>query len=249
MDTNSRSNRPSRFGFTLVELLVVIAIIALLVSILLPAISKAKIQAKKVMCLSNLRQLGIYDGMYQVNNDGTIMPAWWTDKNSLNHWWYTLVEDSFKLGHSGFEEDNWLHEILICPAMQFEIDLSTVLAAGYSRNIRYGSTGAGGPSVSGHFDFRKIEDIKGASQKIVIVDGTGALPLHLSFMPFSKQHIDWWRHLTHGLPPDENGRAQYVVKGEVGSYNVLWLDGHSSTEDLISAPMENILPFSNWWSP
>ena len=59
-----------RVGFTLVELLVVVAIIALLVSILLPTLGKAKEQAKIVSCMSNLRSLGLSFTFYtNENND------------------------------------------------------------------------------------------------------------------------------------------------------------------------------------
>jgi prepilin-type N-terminal cleavage/methylation domain-containing protein/prepilin-type processing-associated H-X9-DG protein len=62
-------------AFTLVELLVVISVIALLIAILMPALSAASLQARAVVCRSNLRQLVLANNGYATENDGFYVPA------------------------------------------------------------------------------------------------------------------------------------------------------------------------------
>jgi prepilin-type N-terminal cleavage/methylation domain-containing protein/prepilin-type processing-associated H-X9-DG protein len=75
-----------RTAFTLIELLVVIAIIALLMGILLPSLNRARQQAKKIVCLSNMRQMGAALQAYLPDADYRLPPSSCHIKDPNEHW-------------------------------------------------------------------------------------------------------------------------------------------------------------------
>jgi prepilin-type processing-associated H-X9-DG protein len=77
-----------RIAFTLVELLVVIGIIAVLISLLIPALGRVRAQSQTVACGSNLRQLGLAFSMYCHDNKGRL-PSY--ADGTLNLGWYNFV--------------------------------------------------------------------------------------------------------------------------------------------------------------
>lgn len=84
-------------SFTLTELLIVIAIIAILLSMLLPAVNKSRETANNIKCVNNLRQIGVAAQLYASNYDGRYHFAFSTPSNFLPHertWLFAL--DEFK---------------------------------------------------------------------------------------------------------------------------------------------------------
>jgi len=93
-------------GFTLVELLVVIAVIAILASLLLPALASAKLRAQRVNCVSNVKQLTMAGLIYFDDMEEWIGPIQSDPNFSQGDWMYALLT---YYGHK---------EALFCPATQ-----------------------------------------------------------------------------------------------------------------------------------
>lgn len=79
-------------GFTLVELLVVISIIAILLAMLMPALNKARDQAKTVICLSNTRQIGIALQLFAQENENRLPDIYdGRDQQDFKEYWYVRL--------------------------------------------------------------------------------------------------------------------------------------------------------------
>lgn len=96
--------RPFQTAFTLVELLVVIAVIAILASLLLPALANGKKRARATQCLNNLKQLGISFRIYADENDGVIQLDPFTSSTNS---WATILSTNVQI--------NSLN-VFLCPA-------------------------------------------------------------------------------------------------------------------------------------
>ena len=144
-------------AFTLIELLVVVSIIALLVAILLPALSAARAQAKSVLCKTNLRTMGQAEIVYAHEYDGIVA---WTRNDSVNqarYWAGQLFATFWELDiplygdvtATRYQTGHWL----ICPAQKFipgQVwhDINLFSGGGYSEwwlmNVCYTRNGFNG---------------------------------------------------------------------------------------------------------
>ena len=226
-------------GFTLVELLVVIAIIALLMSILMPALARVRRQAKAVLCQANLKQLGICWSMYVDDNDGYFTRGWQdTSKYPVANgdYWMTALRAYYKDV-----------KLLLCPAaMKLGTDVADNPYGGLGSFVAwgefgetdwnppiegglYGSYGHNAYTCNPYDDVTAIQghptrnnwrrsDVRGAAQIPLMCD---------------EQWIDHWPHYTDEPPPWDgypwgeepaNSSLRICINRHEGNINAVYAD-------------------------
>ncbi len=230
-----------RFGFTLIELLVVISIIALLLSILMPSLSKAKELSRNVVCQSNLRQQGLGSSYYVQDNDNHLPAYLGLMSEGSVTWAQTLAP--YLAGRGKFEEGtyeendnaekNSVLRIFECPSQRDKFQFNVCL--------RYGINPINGsyydwlsPEITYHpLDITKVRRL---SERLQIADS----------MDSQSKYLDM-RYITRGYVPGVDEPVGYMIKGKgttLGSNpdhpvsdrhskksNVLFMDGHLSSMD------------------
>jgi prepilin-type N-terminal cleavage/methylation domain-containing protein/prepilin-type processing-associated H-X9-DG protein len=152
------SRRHRLKAFTLIELLVVVAIIALLISILLPSLDKAREQAKTAQCAANLRQVGVIVSLFATANDGR-GPGAAEGKNDgadTATWWGILNREVLGRGMWGVDtaSGSGPTDYTIQAGHTFKPSSKTLSCTKfqpvpYRRPWGYNLDASGGPSLSG----------------------------------------------------------------------------------------------------
>lgn len=197
-----------RRGFTLVELLVVVAVIALLVSILLPSLAGARRRGRALVCMSNMRQLGVAAHMYAGAYKGVLIDYGLAHGGSINldtTWFNTLRRDYHDRLVARCPEDRSIYWDEFYPGTS------------QKRRVSYALNDYVTGRVSGYERFRRIDSIRRPATTILFCEmaqqGEYAVSDHV-------HALNW------ALDPVRESRKELETKLHVDRSNYSFIDSH-----------------------
>ena len=241
-----RRKTVDRNGFTLIELLVVIAIIAILASMLLPALSKAKVKAQGSACINNLRQISLGTTMYAEDNNESFHFV--RDGNGVanapNHGKWTRnprtqteLDPADGEAYWGIIYKRYMNgkkELFRCPSARV-VDSWEETGINYGANwwlnssyginqyvvVPYGSSDSKGPRRIASFahPLTTVFAQDAAEQKMEGADDT------IGLFPGSSECLTQWKYSLKQYYPERNMEFEWFRHPNC---NTLWMDGHVS---------------------
>ena len=214
--------RKSFKAFTLVELLVVISIIAILLAILIPALNKARQQAKKVVCSSNMRQMGVALQCYFQDNECHLPAGHSCNINDPNQYWLKILSKYLK-------QDL----LFICPADTAKdfVDWTKPLSSQPDKRLSSFVINALLDPETGYDCLKKIKNPKYCiyvSEKPSEPDWAAVDHIHPNSWAFktdkAKKYVAWDRHFKKSNYLFADGHAQMLKIEETYSWpgNCYW---------------------------
>lgn len=229
LHTSRLLRREQCCGFTLIELLAVIAIIAVLAAILFPVVNKVRASAQSAECVSNLRQIGVMTEVYCLDSGNQYPPSWAWGNGGTNwlEWLVAVTEfdGDFTKARAAIANGEMPAR---CP-VRTETDEVYEAANNTGVTETWLSYGINVGFIDGRPSFQNGEFSQDMKQKLTVKE-----PARTIYVADSTPETGNGHFVTtggSGTPSDRHN----------GNCNVLWMDGHVSSE-----PLSRLLDPENW---